>query len=51
MIFTNFVDLEPKILHAKFKDTRLLVLKKNVFKGVLRIRAWPSSWSCDLDHL
>ena len=29
----------------------LPVLEKNSFKGFYHIRAWRSSWSCDIDHL
>ena len=49
IIYTNFIELESPMPHAKIQDHGLLVLEK-VFEGFYHILAWWSSWSYDLDH-
>ena len=39
------------MLHAKFQDLGLLVLRKKIYKGFYHIWACQPSWSCDLYHL
>ena len=52
VIYTNFVELDLFMLHAKFQDHRDSDYdKEEVFKAFYHIWAWCPSWSCDLGHL
>ena len=51
IIYTNFVELEFRMLHAKFQDHKISGSGEEDFKGFYHIWAWRPSLSCDLDHL
>ena len=46
IIYTNVVDFESLMLHAKFPDSNLEIFE--VFFPYMNV---APSWSCDLDHL
>ena len=50
-MYTNFVELESHMLHAKFQDHRTSGSGEEDFKGFSHVWAWWPSWSWDLDHL
>ena len=47
-MYSNFVELDLFMLHAKFQDHRDSDYDKEVFKAFYHIWAWCPSWSCDL---
>ena len=51
IIYTNFVEFDLFMLHAKFQDHRTSDSGKEVFKAFYHILVWCPSWSCDLWHL
>ena len=48
-MYTNFVELESPMLHAKFLDHSNTGFEEEDVKGLYHIWPWPPSWSCYQD--
>ena len=48
-IYSNYVELEFIMFHAKFHDHRTISSVGNFFEGFYHLWAWVPPWSCDLD--
>ena len=51
IIYIDFVELVPQMLHTKFQGNRPSGSGEEDFKDFYNIWAWRPSWSCDLDQI